>query len=111
MASPFHRAQVRMAAIAAAMAMSNVGARHAAMAEIGPYRSRGKGMGKGAKQTVRPSRSKYKPHTGAKEIERAKRCYMVHTFPARRANDGSDNWVAVGRAAPTLCQRAAGRAA
>lgn len=76
MASPFARAQMMMTAIAAAMSLANVGQRNAAMAEIGPYRSRGKGRGKGAKVTVRPSRSKYMPHIGAKEQERAKRCWM-----------------------------------
>jgi hypothetical protein len=48
----------------------------------------------GAKAPSR-SRSKYKPHSGAKEIERAERCYMVDTFP-----NGSP------RCAPTMCQAA-----
>ncbi|PRZ56145.1 hypothetical protein BX589_102346 [Paraburkholderia fungorum] len=93
MASPFARAQMMMAAIAAAMSLTNLGQRNAAMAEIGPYQSRGKGRGKGAKVTVRPARSKYMPHTGAKEQERAARCYMVSTFPAGAP-----------RSAPVLCQ-------
>lgn len=49
--------------------------------------------------------SRNTPHYGAKEQERAARLYMVHTFPPVPANDGSDNWVAYGRSAPTLCQR------
>jgi hypothetical protein len=84
-----------MAAIAAAMSLANVGQRNAAMAEIGPYRSRGKGCGKGAKVTVRPARSKYMPHIGKKEQERAKRCYMS------KYHSGGCGHL---RSAPTLCQ-------
>lgn len=46
MASPFARAQMMMAAIAAAMSMTNPTMRSAAMANIGPYESRGHGRGK-----------------------------------------------------------------
>ncbi|BCF96606.1 hypothetical protein PPGU19_011750 [Paraburkholderia sp. PGU19] len=93
MASPFARAQMMMAAIAAAMSLSG-SAKHAAMSNIGPYESRGKGRGKTSpsrhtvamdrrgivnKHAPKASRSKYKPHTGAKEQERAKRlAHSVH---------------------------------
>lgn len=46
MASPFARANMMMAAIAAAMSMTNQNLRSAAMAEIGPYESHGHGRGK-----------------------------------------------------------------
>lgn len=52
----------------------------------------------GAKAPSR-SRSKYKPHAGSKELERAKRCYMVDTFPSGAP-----------RCAPTMCQAANSRA-
>jgi hypothetical protein len=39
------------------------------------------------------NRSKYMPHAGAKEQERAKRCYMVQTFGR-----------GILRSAPTMCQ-------
>jgi hypothetical protein len=66
-----------MAAIAAAMSLANVGQRNAAMAEIGPYRSRGKGRGgRGSKWLGGSMRSKYMPHTGTKEQEREKRSWM-----------------------------------
>jgi hypothetical protein len=68
-----------MAAIAAAMSLAG-GAQREAMAAIGPYKSRGKGRGKGAKWVGGSTRSKYMPHIGAKEQERAKRCYMSPTF-------------------------------
>lgn len=47
------------------------------------------------------SRNKYVPHIGAKEQERAKRCYMVNTFgaPANPHN-------ASPRPTPTLAQAA-----
>jgi hypothetical protein len=35
------------------------------------------------------NRSKYMPHIGAKEQERAKRCYMEHHFPYRSTAEGS----------------------
>lgn len=95
MANPFARAQMMMAAIAAAMSISNVGARQAALAQIGPYQSRGKGRGKSAKVTVRPSRSKYMPHIGAKEQERAKRCAMTRVH---------GNFPFAERSAPTMIQ-------
>lgn len=44
-------------------------------------------------------RGKYMPHIGAKEQERAKRCYMVQTFGHGRL-----------RSAPTMCQSAKSRA-
>lgn len=77
--NPFARAHMMMAAIAAAMSLSG-SAQREAMAGIGPYKSRGKGLGKGAKWTGGSARSKYTAHIGAKEQERAKRCYMSPTF-------------------------------
>jgi hypothetical protein len=77
--SPFARANMMMAAIAAAMSLAG-GAQREAMAAIGPYKSRGKGRGKSAKWLGGSARSKYTPHIGAKEQERAKRCYMVSAF-------------------------------
>lgn len=44
---------------------------------------------------VKFGRSKYMPHIGAKEQERAKRCYMVQTFGR-----------GILRSAPTMCQSA-----
>jgi hypothetical protein len=77
MASPFARANLMMAAISAAMSLTNVMARENAMAQIGPYRSRGKGRGsRGAKWLGGSTRSKHMPHIGTKEQERAKRSYM-----------------------------------
>ncbi|MFL9943686.1 hypothetical protein [Paraburkholderia graminis] len=77
--NPFARATMMMAAIAAAMSLSG-SAQREAMAGIGPYVSRGKGRGKSAKWLGGSARSKYMPHIGAKEQERAKRCYMVSAF-------------------------------
>jgi hypothetical protein len=77
--NPFARANMMMAAIAAAMSLGG-SAQREAMAGIGPYVSRGKGRGKGAKWLGGSARSKYNPHIGAKERERAKRCYMSPTF-------------------------------
>lgn len=48
--------------------------------------------------------SKYTPHFGAKEQERAKRCYMQTHFPAKFAagESGFKNQAAL--SAPVLCQ-------
>jgi hypothetical protein len=78
--NPFARANMMMAAIAAAMSLGG-SAQREAMAGIGPYVSRGKGRGKGAKWLGGSTRSKYAPHIGAKEQERAKRCDMETHFP------------------------------
>lgn len=67
--TPFARAHAMMAAIAAAMGLS-VGAREVALGAIGLYQSRGKGRGTPGK-TYYKSRSKYKPHIGAKESAKA----------------------------------------
>jgi hypothetical protein len=111
--NPFARSVAMMSAIAAAMGQSNVMLREAAMANIGPYRSRGKGSGKtspsrhkvamdrrGIKKVSEPkfSRSKYTPHTGAKEVERAKRYRMDFLHGPHAVF--SENY----RSAPTLCQ-------
>lgn len=64
--NPFARANMMMAAIAAAMSLAG-GAQREAMAAIGPYKSRGKGRGKGAKWLGGSARSKYMPHFGAKQ--------------------------------------------
>jgi hypothetical protein len=48
-------------------------------------------------------RSKYAPHTGAKEQERAKRCYMVHFHPAWPHAESYDERLFV-RSAPVMCQ-------
>lgn len=45
--SPFSRSIAMMAAIAAAAGFSNQGMRESALADIGPYESRGKGKGGG----------------------------------------------------------------
>jgi hypothetical protein len=100
--NPFARANMIMAAIAAAMSLSGSSQREA-MAGIGPYKSRGHGRGnripfgssnhtvamdrRGIRKPHEPkaSRSKYTPHIGAKEQERAKRCYMDWTH----GNDGA----------------------
>jgi hypothetical protein len=68
------------AAIAAAMQAGSKWDIQQALAAIGPYESRGKGKGKSAKWLGGSTRSKYMPHIGAKEQERAKRCYMSPTF-------------------------------
>ncbi|MFM0044076.1 hypothetical protein [Paraburkholderia sediminicola] len=101
MSNAFARAHMMMAAIAAAMALGG-SAQREALAGIGPYVSRGKGRGKGAKWTGGSARSKYMPHIGLKEQARAKRCYMsfylnesVAQFHPR---DGHM------RVSPTLCQ-------
>lgn len=54
--------------------------------------------------TAPVSRSKYTPHIGAKEQERAKRCYMQTHFPAHFApgESGFKNQAAL--SAPVLCQ-------
>lgn len=79
MSNAFARAHMMMAAIAAAMALGG-SAQREALAGIGPYVSRGKGRGKGAKWTGGLARSKYMPHIGKKEQARAERCYMSPTF-------------------------------
>lgn len=99
--SPFARANMMMAAIAAAMSLAG-GAQREAMAAIGPYKSRGKGRGKGAKWLGGSARSKYMPHIGAKEQERAKRCYMSMYLNERVAQfHPRDGHL---RVSPTLCQ-------
>ncbi|MFM0022164.1 hypothetical protein [Paraburkholderia azotifigens] len=55
------------------------------------------GLGHAPKPKVaKHARSKYQPHTGAKEQERAKRFYMVDTHPSGAK-----------RSAPTMQQRSA----
>jgi hypothetical protein len=98
----FSRSIAMMAAIAAAMSIGSTWERKAALDGIGPYVSRGKGRGKSAKWTGGSARSKYMPHIGKKEQERAKRCYMSHYLNESVAQfhprDGHM------RASPTLCQ-------
>lgn len=70
--NPFARANMMMAAIAAAMSLSG-SAQREAMAGIGPYVSRGKGRDKGAKWLGGSARSKYMPHFGAKQEAKLRR--------------------------------------
>jgi len=101
-ATPFARANMMMAAIAAAMSLGGE-AQRAAMTGIGPYVSRGKGRGKLAKWLGGSTRSKYAPHIGKKEQERAKRCYMESHFPVLDKTPGQSNPCAL-RSAPVMCQ-------
>jgi hypothetical protein len=102
--NPFARANMMMAAIAAAMSLGG-SAQREAMAGIGPYVSRGKGRGKGAKWLGGSTRSKYTtPHIGAKEQERSKRCYMETHFQPVEAPDKRGFQTCHPRSAPVLCQ-------
>lgn len=67
--TPFARANMMMAAIAAAMGLSSF-AKESALSAIGPYKSRGKGRGTPSRNFYK-SRSKYMPHYGAKESAKA----------------------------------------
>jgi hypothetical protein len=49
-------------------------------------------------------RSKYMPHIGAKEQERAKRCYMVDLYPSLGQIDADGYYVSMRRCSPTMCQ-------
>lgn len=101
MANPFARANAMMAVIAAAMSLNTSWERKTALDAIGPYKSRGKGRGgRGTKWLGGSARSKYMPHAGAKERERALRCYMVTGF-----NAPNGFCPPFPRSAPTMCQR------
>lgn len=67
---PFARALAMMALVREAMGLQDVAARRAAMAEIEPYVSRGKGRGNASRNYMHGSPSKYKPHQGKREIAR-----------------------------------------
>jgi hypothetical protein len=70
MSQPFSRAIAMMSMITAAMRLGGA-AKHLALSQIGPYKSRGKGKGRSkAGKTYRGSVSKYQPHQGAQEIAR-----------------------------------------
>lgn len=64
----FKRARAMFAAIAAAMLLP-MAEQAAAMADIGPYRSRGKGRGSAPRNHL-PRANKYLPHQGARECAR-----------------------------------------
>lgn len=69
-ATPFKRAIAMMAAISAAMACADS---QAALAQIGPYVSRGKGKGRGPRMcrtNFHGGGSKYVPHQGKRECAR-----------------------------------------
>jgi hypothetical protein len=97
-ANPFARAHQMMAAIAAAMSLGG-SAQRDALADIGQYRSRGKGRGTASKKFGNP-RGKYTPHIGAKEQERALRCYMQATFCTWETFHVPQHL----RSAPIMCQ-------
>lgn len=77
MSQPFHRAMLMMAAIQAAMRLDGIG-QTAALSNIGPYESRGKGKGR-SKPSPRfgRNRSKYNPHIGAKEQAKWAQQYSI----------------------------------
>ena len=65
----FKLAKQMFAAIAAAMALPLRGDQQAALGQIGPYRSRGKGRGSPSRRFGNPP-GKYAPHQGKQEIAR-----------------------------------------
>jgi hypothetical protein len=98
----FSRSMAMAAAIAAAMQAGSKWDVQQALNAIGPYQSRGKGKGKSAKWLGGSARSKYMPHIGAKEQERAKRCYMSMYLNEQVAQFHPR--VGHIRVSPTLCQ-------
>lgn len=87
---PFRAAQMMFAAIAAAMAIPMPLQRAQAMADIGPYKGRGKGRGTPSRNWLR-SASRYKPHQGLKEVAKWRKRFAdgTHGHAAKGFSDGS----------------------
>ena len=78
-----------------------------AAAEFGQFQHAiGRGSRRGKSSSTRRGWST--PHIGKKEQERAKRCYMSHHHNQHVVDIaslmGADDWPALRRSAPTLCQ-------
>ena len=79
----FKRSKAIFAAIAAAMALANIGERKEALGGIPQYRPRGKGRGTPSKRFGNKA-GKYTPHQGANEC--ARRVRQMATFRLERTS-------------------------